>query len=312
MDFCLQQGEDLAEGMRRLVKGQLEEAISHLESGEYNSDNLYSVTTTERFVAMDLDRLGRPELSNRFLNSYLEASGDWEALPLLDFYRAYRAWVRGKVLGFQLAAHPGLAGRGRALFELAAGYARQRPPARLLITTGVMGAGKSTVARALAARLGAVVIRTDAVRKRLAGVPLHARAAHGFGEGLYTGEMGRRTYDEALRLAAELLAAGLVVIVDGSFSTRAERDRARAVAWRLGVPFTALWCDAPEAVIRLRLRAREGDRHEVSDGREELLAAHRARYEPPTDEPEAVRLEMTDGEADLVRVIAAAAGEGNP
>jgi aminoglycoside phosphotransferase family enzyme/predicted kinase len=276
---------------------------------EFNHRFRYGDTAGEiAFLAMDLDRLGRPELSNRFLNTYLEASGDWEAVPLLDFYRAYRAWVRGKVLGFQLAAHPALAGQGRALFELAARYARPRSPVRLFITTGVIGVGKSTAAHALAAHLGAVVIRTDAVRKRLAGVPLHARAAHGFGEGLYTGEMGRRTYDLTLRLAAELLAAGLTVIVDGSFSARAERAQARALAARLGVPLTVLWCDAPEAVIRRRLRAREGDRHEVSDGREELLAAHRARYESPGDEPGTVRLDMTAGENDLFHIVAAAAG----
>jgi uncharacterized protein len=276
---------------------------------EFNHRFRYGDTAGEiAFLAMDLDRLGRPDLATRFLNAYLEASGDWEAVPLLDFYRAYRAWVRGKVLGFQIADRPSLAAEARGLFELAARYLRPRPPARLLITTGVMGAGKSTVARVLAPRLGAIVIRTDAVRKRLAGLPLHERAPHGFGEGLYTSEMGRRTYTEALRLAEETLAAGWSVIVDGSFSTATERRQARALAERLGLPFSVLWCEAPDEVIAARLRRRIGDRHEVSDGREELLATHRARYERPEDEPDVVRVD-TAGEV-APRVLGSVAVNG--
>src|SRR4029450_8445391 len=53
------------------------------------------------FLAMDLERLGRPDLAQHFLNAYLDESGDYEAVPLLDFYCAYRAWVRAKVLSLQ-------------------------------------------------------------------------------------------------------------------------------------------------------------------------------------------------------------------
>lgn len=277
---------------------------------EFNHRFRFGDTAAEiAFLAMDLERLGRPDLAVRFLNAYLEASGDWEAVPLLDFYRAYRAWVRGKVLGFQVAEHPELAAEARARFALALRYARPRAGARLLITSGVMGAGKSHLARALAARLGAIVVRTDAVRKRLAGLPLHERTRHAFGEGLYTPAMGRSTYRESLRLAGEILAAGWPVIVDGSFSAAAERAEARALARRLGSPLTVLWCEAPEAVLRDRLHRRAEDRREVSDGREELLAAHRARYEPPAAEDGVIRVETTgDAEAAAARAAAALPG----
>ena len=209
------------------------------------------------FLAMDLERLGRPDLAIRFLNAYLEETGDYEAVPLLDFYRAYRAWVRGKVLSFQVADHPERAADARALFALAARFAAPERRPRLLVTTGVMGSGKSTAARLAAARLGAIVIRTDAVRKRLAGLPLRERAAAAYGEGLYTPEMSRRTYAEALRLAGELLRAGWPVIADGAFSHAAERAEARAVADRHRAPFTVLWCDAPDEVLVERLRQTE-------------------------------------------------------
>ena len=261
------------------------------------------------FLAMDLERLGRPDLGIRFLNAYLEETGDCEAVPLLDFYRAYRAWVRGKVLSFLVADHPERAADARALFALAARFAAPERRPRLLVTTGVMGSGKSTAARLAGARLGAIVVRTDAVRKRLAGRPLRERAAAAYGAGLYTAEMSRRTYAETLRLADELLRAGWPVIADGAFSDAAERAEARAVADRHRVPFTVLWCDAPDEVLMDRLRGRSGDRHEVSDGREELLAQHRARYETPAAEPGVIRLDTT---GDGVRAVEAALRELEP
>jgi predicted kinase len=105
--------------------------------------------------------------------------------------------------------------------------------------------------------------------------------------------MSRRTYAETLRLAGELLRAGWPVIADGAFSHAAERAEAHAVADRQSAPFTVLWCDAPDEVLVERLRGRSGDRHEVSDGREELLALHRARYETPAAEPGVIRLNTT-------------------
>jgi aminoglycoside phosphotransferase family enzyme/predicted kinase len=245
------------------------------------------------FLAMDLERLGRPDLAQHFLNAYLDESGDYETVPLLDFYRAYRAWVRAKVLSFQ---GPEQAAEARARFELAGRFVRPHRRVRLLMTSGVMGSGKSTAARRAAARIGAIVIRTDAVRKRLAGVPLRDRVDAGFGEGVYSAEMSRRTYREAERLAEELLRTGWPVILDGSFSHTKERDDARAVAARVGVPCSVLWCDAPDAVLAERLRHRARSRDEVSDGRAELLAEHRARYESPAGERDVIRLDTSRGD----------------
>jgi predicted kinase len=156
-----------------------------------------------------------------------------------------------------------------------------------------MGSGKSTAARRAAARIGAIVVRTDTVRKRLAGVALRQRIDAGFGEGVYSAQMSRRTYREAERLAEELLRAGWPVILDGSFSRAVERAEARTVAARLGVPCSVLWCDAPDAVLASRLRERSLTGHEVSDGREELLAEHRARYESPERETDVIRLDTS-------------------
>jgi aminoglycoside phosphotransferase family enzyme/predicted kinase len=283
------------------------EPIQIFDCIEFNHRFRYGDVAAEiAFLAMDLDRLGRSDLAVRFLNAYLEASGDYDAVPLLDFYRAYRAFVRGKVLGFLIDARPEAAAKARERFALALRYTERRDPPRLLITTGVIGSGKSSVAREVAGRLGAIVVRTDAVRKRLAGLALSERREAGFGEGLYSPEMGQRTYAEAMTVATKILDAGWPVILDGAFSSAAQRKQAREAAARAGVPFAVLWCDAPDPVLAERLRRRAHDPDEVSDAGPDLLPQHRARYEPPDREADVIRLDTTAG---VDRTAAKAVGQ---
>jgi aminoglycoside phosphotransferase family enzyme/predicted kinase len=310
-DFLMREAPRLeariSEGRIRDCHGDLQaqhvccvEPIQIFDCIEFNERFRFGDTAGEiAFLAMDLQRLGGRELAVEFINAYLEETGDYGAVSLLDFYRAYRALVRAKVLGFQVSERPELVPAARALFALAGRFAEPRGPARLLITTGVMGSGKSTVARAVAARLGAIVIRTDAVRKRLAGVGIHERAAAGFEQGLYTSHMSDRTYTRALQLAAEVVGAGWTVIVDGSFSRAAERAEARRVAHRLGTAHATLWCETSDAVIAERLARRTAD---ISDGRPQLLPQHRARYEAPEGEPGLVRV-ATDAEPPVDQVL---------
>jgi aminoglycoside phosphotransferase family enzyme len=53
------------------------------------------------FLAMDLDHYSRTDLSHSFINAYITQSGDKELMKLLNFYKCYRAYVRGKVGCFQ-------------------------------------------------------------------------------------------------------------------------------------------------------------------------------------------------------------------
>jgi hypothetical protein len=254
---------------------------------EFNHRFRYGDTASEiAFLSMDLDLLGRPDLAMDFLNAYLDASGDYGAIPLLDFYRAYRAWVRGKVLAMQ---GEGRWRRARDYFALAAGYIAPRPPPRLTVMTGLAGSGKTTEARRLSRQDG-VVVRTDAVRRQVAGVPWHYRSEAGVDMGLYTPTMTARTYDRCLEIAGELLGAGWSVILDGVYGRRPERDDARALAEQLGVALRIVWCDAPDQVLRERLRQRVERRRDLSEADERILDLQKTRYEPPAGEPDVVRV----------------------
>src|SRR5262249_56545038 len=129
------------------------ECVQIFDCIEFNHRFRYGDVAGEiAFLLMDLTRLGRADLGVRFVNAYLEASGDYGAVSLLDFYAAYRAFVRGKVLGFMVDTHPEAAPKARERFALARRYVAPRPNPLLLITSCIVGSGKSTVARTLAGR----------------------------------------------------------------------------------------------------------------------------------------------------------------
>ena len=176
---------------------------------------------------------------------FAEASRDPDLLQMLDFYKCYRAYVRGKIHAFtaQDPAQPG--GRpgpgpedGPGLFCPGRGVCRSGGAmGRLIVVVfGLMGTGKSNRSRALAPALGWPVIHSDAVRKTLAGLKPTNRVPVDFGQGIYDEDFSTRTYDEMLRQADAHLAAGQSVILDGSYKRAAERDRVRQLAQDTGRP----------------------------------------------------------------------------
>ncbi|MEO8751084.1 MAG: AAA family ATPase [Casimicrobiaceae bacterium] len=215
------------------------------------------------FTAMDLADRGRTGLSHRFVNAYLEITGDYAGLAVLRFYLVYRALVRAKIALLRANQVPAGEDRSSLLAErdgylrLAQGYARAPTPA-IVITHGVSGCGKTTLSQTLLEQVGAVRIRTDIERKRLHGI---APLAHGeVVAGLYSRDATRRTYDRVLAIAAGVVAAGFVALVDGTFLQRRQRDRFRALAQERGIPFVVVAFAASDAALRKRVveRARHG------------------------------------------------------
>ena len=219
------------------------------------------------FLVMGLNLQGRRDLGREFLDAYSQASGDDEGRALVPFYTAYRAAVRGKVEGLKLSraeiseADRALAltkSRGSWLLALVELETPSRKPC-LLLVAGLPGTGKSTLARAVAEHADYRVIRSDVVRKELADVSSEQRSAPGFGEGIYTAEWTRRTYEECLRRTEKLLFEGQRVLVDANFRDEACRRMFLDAALRWGVPAGLLVCEADCKVVQDRLANRRDD-----------------------------------------------------
>jgi|TARA_Y100001933_G_scaffold139513_1_gene138346 aminoglycoside phosphotransferase family enzyme/predicted kinase len=259
------------------------------------------------FLLMDLEARREPGLANLVLNHYLEYRGDFEALPLLPLYKAYRALVRAKIALFTLA-NPGLTDgekaelmqRYRDYAQLAEDYSAI-PNRYLLATTGLSASGKSCVSAAMAQELGLIRLRSDVERKRLHGLgPLDASRS-GTGTGIYTPEATAKTYQRLATLAGQLLAAGLPVIVDAACLRRQERALLASVAEEHGVPFALLHCEAPEALRRAWIRKRQGD---ASEATEALLDAQQGWFEPLDAEEKAHTLHLKTDESHVAEAVA--------
>ncbi|MBI4777168.1 MAG: AAA family ATPase [Deltaproteobacteria bacterium] len=258
---------------------------------EFNERFRYSdVTADIAFLSMDLDFRGRRDLSELFVHEFALKSGDLESLLLMDFYKCYRAYVRGKILCFAFdQAESGIERQARALetakkyFALAESYTGEAPPPRVIVMFGLIATGKTTLAEALGARLGAPVISSDPVRKNLVGLAPSSRQFEAFGQGIYDRETTDALYRKMVQDAEKLLAQGQTVILDASFRDPAHRSLVMESAKRLGAETTFVLCECEEELIRRRLSERLSDPHAASDGRWEIYQQQKARFEQPSD-----------------------------
>lgn len=203
------------------------------------------------FAAMDFAFHGRRDLARVFSDAYFRAAGDGDGRALLPLYAAYRAPVRGMVEGLLLgeqevpqAEREAPRAKARAHWLLALGELEPPgPPPCLLLVTGLPSTGKSVVARGLCDRAGFEVIRSDVVRKELAGLPAAEPSPAHLRSALYSAEATDRTYAECLRRAERLLAAGWRVIVDATFREERRREQFLSAAARYG--FRARSSSAP-------------------------------------------------------------------
>lgn len=226
------------------------------------------------FLLMDLDFRGRRDAAVRVLSAYLDEAARsfppelWDGIAALPLMLSVRAGVRAHVM-----AHSADPATGRRYVE--AGIAHlSPPPPRLLAVGGLSGSGKSTFARAVAPALGAspgaVILRTDEIRKRLLNVPPMQR----MDSDAYTAEFYARTYDTMVDNARALLRGGASVVLDATFIDPGLRSRAEALARECGVPFEGVWLDAPAEVLEARVASRTGD---ASDATVQVLHGQMAR-----------------------------------
>lgn len=242
------------------------------------------------FLAMDLDRFGRPDLADAFLAAYAGAAGERGIDELFRFFRMHYAIVRAMTESIRLhqaetpaADLPTIAGKVRTYALLAAGYAVE--PATVMFM-GLPATGKSTLAAHLARAMRARVCSSDRVRKELHGIAATERAD----AGAYAAGATDATYRELARMVA---GAGGTAIVDASQRTRAQRAPLVAAAAARGAPWLLVDVDADRPTIESRMARRRTDPASVSDAD---LAVHdrlRAEREPPDEVPPAHRMQLT-------------------
>jgi aminoglycoside phosphotransferase family enzyme/predicted kinase len=224
------------------------------------------------FLVMDLWRRRLPRHANAVLNRYVGDTGDFDGVSLLPLFLACRAAVRAKTSATAATQVQRDEPRRRELHATAREYLGMAerllhpPPPCLVAVGGLSGSGKSTlalgVAPAIGAVPGAVVLRSDEIRKQLAGVPVLQRLGR---EG-YSSQMSERVYGTLAERAALLLRNGHSVIVDAVYARPADRDAIERVAAEAAVPFIGLWLEAPESVLIARADERRNDPSDADAG----------------------------------------------
>jgi len=255
---------------------------------EFNR-NLYwiDVISEIAFLVMDLEDRQQDALARRFLNSYLEITGDYEGLKLLRFYKVYRALVRAKVDALRVAQEQVGSSDYVATFNdflqylhLAEIYICPLEPC-LLINHGVSGSGKSYGTRLLLESFPAIQVRSDVERKRMFSAAVTDNVS-GFEQSIYTPEATRKTYLRLVEIAKTLLTAGYTVVIDAANLKQEQRQLFIELASLMRIPYYILSYSAPEKILRDRLVQRSQSGHDVSDATVEILQQQLLHQEPLT------------------------------
>jgi predicted kinase len=256
------------------------------------------------FLSMDLRAHGRHDLADAFEAAYLGPEPDPDAPALLPLFLAHRAHVRAGVDALRsrddtipepLRERAAASARRHLALSWALSRRGETPP--LVVMAGPAGVGKSVVASAVASLLGAEVLRSDVIRKRLAGLAPTDRPTPEQEEALYSGTLSSRTYLELLRGAERRLRAGRAVVLDATYLRRGARDAPALLARRIGAPYAYLAVDVPPEEARARIERRAASGRDPSDATVAVYESQVGTIEP-FDAVEEPRVALWDGRAD--------------
>ncbi len=265
---------------------------------EFNERLRYCDVASEvAFLAMDLDFLGAPLLSQELVSTYSTVTQD-ETLPrLLPFYKCYRAYVRGKVESLKSQEkevseeeRQRAKTQAKRYFRLAYRYTKETLPPALVVVCGLSGTGKSTVARLLGDDTGFQVYNSDVIRKRLAHRPSSMDMSQQYRTGIYSDSFTQLTYNTLVEETGSCLKRNQGVIVDATLKNPEHRRLFLNLAISLGVPILFVECQAEAEEIFRRLKEREQKPEEVSDATWEVYLRQREEFVPLNDIPDSCRL----------------------
>ena len=242
-------------------------------------DVMYDVA----FVMMDLEARDKKDYANVFLNAYLEQTGDYEGLPLLPLYLSRQAYVRAKVTSFLLddpnvpeTVKQEAQATATDYYKQAHSYTQNRE-GKIIMMSGLSGAGKTTVAKTIAHKHSAIHLRSDAIRKQLAGISVDETGS----DDIYSSEMSQKTYNRLAELGIMLAKEGFTVILDAKYDRVAYRQQVIEAANSNDISLQIVSCTAPIEVMRDRLNQRTDD---ISDATSDLLDSQQNNAEDFTSE----------------------------
>ena len=279
------------------------DAVTIFDCIEFNDRfRFIDIANDLAFLAMDFDFEREHKLGVLFLRNAARELRDPGILPLGDFYKCYRAFVRGKVESLQPNADEHVP-RAARYFRLALRYATMGSGPSVLVVMGGIATGKSTVAQQLAREMDWPVFSSDAIRKTLAKIPLTTRTSPELRGKVYSDEMTEKTYAKLVEEGLAALATNSGVILDATFSSRAKRDQLRKECTTAGVRLQLLELEADPREIAKRLQSREKSANEISDARLEDLETLRAASEPTSElAPDLVKVSTSGPVSEAIRV----------
>jgi hypothetical protein len=292
---------DLHLGNLVLVDGR----VRIFDAIEFNEQLRWiDVISEVAFLGMDLEQRRRGDLAWRFLDAYLQRTGDYDGVRLLRYYMVYRAVVRAKVAAIRATQselpavqRTALAEKCRSHLALAHRFAAQMRPA-MIVHFGLSGSGKTTASQVILEHLGAIRVRSDVERKRLQGLAATARTGAAVGAGIYGADANRATYARLAAAAEDVVRGGCIALADATFLRRADRDAFRELAAGLGVPFGIAQFTASPEVLRSRVLHREHESRDASEAGVDVLEHQLRTCEPLSGEELAVTTTFDTGHMD--------------
>jgi hypothetical protein len=285
------------------------EATTIFDCIEFNDRfRFIDIASDLAFLAMDFDFERQHKLGDLLLRNAAREFRDSGMLQLTDFYKCYRAVVRGKVESIQAISEATSdrekhVKRAVRYFRLALRYATIGSEPCFLVVMGRIATGKSTVAKQLASELGWPIFSSDEIRKTLAGLPPTVRTPRELRAEVYSDHMTDQTYKQLLEtgLAAVNIDSG--VVLDATFASRAKRDLLREHCAKASFRLQVIELDADRDEIAKRLRARDKSATELSDARLEDLDELSAAYQPPSELPDVTTVSTAASNLDAVRAV---------